>query len=224
MWFQVCCKFLKLIFTFTWMYHFTVSVLVQSFSKVQSNCFQAILEKQNLKVFWSSVSTAMFIWCIPTSLNEPKATLRRRVSAFCMSVCLPAWTTGGFLLFILTLQQMCVQLLFYMSPFCPFCQCVQVYMCTCVYVSVFLYLAYVPLIAFPVCVLMLGLRAWKSQLVCVCTTILAVRAIAPTSPTTKRILILSGLTVPPSKREGGWQSAFHGGQLEWIAWHFVCQL
>lgn len=77
-------------------------------------------------MFWSSVST-------PTSLSEPKATLRRRVSAFCMSVCLTAWATGGFLLLILILQQMCVQLLFYMSPFCPFCQCV----CVCVSVLVF---------------------------------------------------------------------------------------
>lgn len=43
----------------------------------------------------------------------------------------------------------------------------------------------------------------------------------PPSPATKRILILSGLTVTPKEGGGGWQSAIYRGWLEWIAWHFI---
>lgn len=59
--------------------------------------------------------------------------------------------------------------------------------------------------------------------------ILTVRAIAsptppppfPPSPTMKRILILSGLTVPSNKRWGGVGSTLRGGQPDWMVWHFV---
>lgn len=90
----------------------------------------------------------------------------------CVSPCMEEWRLSLCLL-ILTQQQMCAQLLCsHSARFAYACRFTCVYMCTCV--SVFLYLAYVPVIVFPVCVLVLGMRAWKSQLACadVCVQLL----------------------------------------------------
>lgn len=73
--------------------------------------------------------------------------------------------------------------------------------------ALFMYSEYVPIIGF------------SSEGVSACVQISVCnysdsKGNCPSSPTTKRILILSGLTVPPNERGRGWQSAFHGGQLE----------
>lgn len=128
------------------------------------------------------------------------------VAAFCMSVshCPAEWSLSSCLL-ILTLQRICV------SPFCPFLPCmwgyacVHVYMCVC-HCSCIL-CKYVPVIGLSsVLVCKACVRAQVSA--CVQISVCNYsdgQGNCPPSPTTKRILILSGLTVPPNERRGGRQ-------------------
>lgn len=164
---------------------------------------------------WKMISACL---ALPLSYfwYEPEATLNWMVVAFCMSVShYPVeWSLSPCPL-ILPLHLTCAtSLSVILPPFSVSCGISHLWLCTGVSVSLCscTLCKCVTVVVFPACECLRLVCMHKSTHACTYlhAIILTVRAIAPPSPTIKRILILSGLTVPSNERWGGVGSTLNG--------------